>query len=287
MLTGSELVTDIPRAQVKRLYGGLTADMQGAAQEAGPDAVQAFNRASNYYQAGMKRMDVLSDVLDKNGGPEQVFNGAMAGTKDGATRLRAVMQSLQPEQQQVVASTVFKRMGQATAGNQNAAGDIFSPETFLTNYNRMSPEAKSALFDRFPDLRDQADNMADVAQNLREGSRVFKNASGTAAGENQTHTLRDVLVGTLMGGGGAGAGAEGYHHFGTPGLALAGTAAAVPAVAYGAARAITSPSVVNWAQRPAIGSSAQAASLTAAPANLNAKDKQQLLNALSVANRPN
>jgi hypothetical protein len=289
MLTGSELVTDIPRAQVKQLYGGLSDDLRGAAQAAGPDAVQAFSRANNYYRAGMARMDTLANVLDKNGGPEQIFNGAMSGTKDGATRLRSVMQSLQPEQQQVVASTVFQRMGQATAGNQNAAGDVFSPETFLTNYNRMSPEAKSALFDRFPDLRDQADNLADVAQNLREGSRVFRNASGTAAAENQTHTLRDVLVGTLMGGGGAAAGAEGVHHFGPQGLALAGTALAVPATAYGTARALTNPAVVNWAANPALGSSAQAASLTAAPAALNAADKAkyQLINALNVTHSQN
>lgn len=194
----------------------------------------------------------------------------MAGTKDGATRLRSVMQSLEPEQQQVVAATVFKRMGHATAGNQNASGDIFSPETFLTNYNRMSPEAKSALFDRVPGLREQADNLADVAENLREGSKVFKNASGTAAAENQTHTMRDMIVGGLMTGGGA----EGYHQLGPKGIALA---AAVPATAYGAARAMTSPTVVDWAARPAVGSSAQAAALSAAPANLSADTKRREL----------
>lgn len=281
MLTGSELVTDIPRAQVKQLYGGLSDDLRGAAAAAGPDAVQAFSRANNYYRAGMARMDTLSNVLDKNGGPEQIFNGAMAGTKDGATRLRAVMQSLQPEQQQVVASTVFNRMGQATAGNQNAAGDVFSPETFLTNYNRMSPEAKSALFDRVPALRDQADNLANVAQNLREGSRVFKNASGTAGGENQTNTIHNALLLALGAGGG-----EGYHALGMKGAALA---AAVPAAAYGGARAMTSPSVVNWAANPAIGSSAQAASLTAAPAALiaNEKARNQLINALNVSHSSN
>lgn len=286
MLTGSELVTDIPRAQVKQLYGGLSDDLRGAAAAAGPDAVQAFSRANNYYRAGMARMDTLSNVLDKNGGPEQIFNGAMSGTKDGATRLRSVMQSLQPEQQQVVASTVFNRMGQATAGNQNAAGDVFSPETFLTNYNRMSPEAKSALFDRVPALRDQADNLANVAQNLREGSRVFKNASGTAGGENQTELFKHLV--TL----GTGAIAGGHGDVATPG-GLAGAGAAlvgVPSSAYLLSKALTSPTTVNWAARPAVGSSAQAASLTAAPANpanLNAKDKQQLINALHVVTRPN
>jgi hypothetical protein len=283
MLTGSELVSDIPRAQVKQLYGGLSDDLRGAAQAAGPDAVQAFSRASNYYRAGMGRMDVLSDVLDKNGGPEQVFNGAISGTKDGATRLRSVMQSLQPEQQQVVASTVFKRMGQATAGNQNAAGDVFSPETFLTNYNKMSPEAKSALFDRVPGLREQADNLADVAENLREGSRVFKNASGTAGGENQSEIFKHLVS--------LGAGAVMGHGGGSPG-AIAGAGAAlvgVPSSAYMLSKALTNPNTVNWAARPALGSSAQAASLSGWPATMNSndRDRQRLVNALNHVNQPN
>jgi hypothetical protein len=276
-------VSDIPRAQVKQLYGGLSDDLRGAAQAAGPDAVQAFSRASNYYRAGMGRMDVLSDVLDKNGGPEQVFNGAISGTKDGATRLRSVMQSLQPEQQQVVASTVFKRMGQATAGNQNAAGDVFSPETFLTNYNKMSPEAKSALFDRVPGLREQADNLADVAENLREGSRVFKNASGTAGGENQSEIFKHLVS--------LGAGAVMGHGGGSPG-AIAGAGAAlvgVPSSAYMLSKALTNPNTVNWAARPALGSSAQAASLSGWPATMNSndRDRQRLVNALNHVNQPN
>jgi hypothetical protein len=265
MLTGSDLTTDIPRMQVKRLYGALSADLKGAAQDAGPDAAQAFSRAQTYYSAGMKRMDTLSDVLDRNGGPEQIFNGAMSGSKDGATKLRAVMQSLSPDQQQVVAATAFKRMGQATASNQNAAGDTFSPETFLTNWNRTSPEARSALFDRVPGLSEQAQNMADVAENLRKSSKVFQNASGTAAGEAQTHTLRDLLAGSLLGG-------EGIHSaMGGGDLSTLATHALGVGAALGGAnvlgRAMVSPTVTGWAARPALGSASQIASGLSIPAS--------------------
>jgi hypothetical protein len=266
MLSGSELTTDIPRAQTKQLYGALSDDMRQAAADAGPEATNAFNTAQQYYRAGMQRMDALANVLERNGGPERVYNAALSGTKDGATTLRTVLDSLQPEQQQVVAATVFKRLGQATAGNQNAAGDVFSPDTFLTNYNRMSPEAKSALFDRVPGLQDSAENLADVAENLRSGSKVFRNTSGTAAAEAQTHTLRDVLVGSLMGEGG-------HSLLGPQGLALA----AAPVAANVLARGVTSPTAVNWAARPAFGSASQAASgLSIAPI-LNERQRQQAL----------
>jgi hypothetical protein len=271
MLSGSELTTDIPRAQTKQLYGALSDDMRQAAADAGPDATNAFNAAQQYYRSGMQRMDALASVLERNGGPERVYNAAMNGTKDGATTLRTVLDSLQPEQQQVVAATVFKRLGQATAGNQNAAGDVFSPDTFLTNYNRMSPEAKSALFDRVPGLQESAENLADVSENLRSGSKVFRNTSGTAAAEAQTHTLRDVLVGSLMGEGG-------HALLGPSGVALA----AAPAAAYGIARSVTSPTAVNWAARPALGSASQAASgLAIAPiADARQRQAQQLARAL-------
>ena len=244
MLTGSDLTTDIPRAQVKRLYGGLSQDLQGAAQAAGPDAVAAFNRANTYYRAGMNRMDVLSNVLDRNGGPEAIYNAALSGTKSGATQLRSITRSLDPDQQGVLAATVFKRMGQATAGAQNAAGDVFSPETFLTNWNRMSPEAKSALFDRFPDLQDQASNLATVGENLKAGSKVFRNASGTGAAEQQTHTIRDVLIGSLLSGEG------GHMLMGPHGLALAAAPLAAAGGANLLARGMTSPTMVDWAARP-------------------------------------
>ncbi len=73
-------------------------------------------------------------MVEKNGGPEKVFQAAMSGTKDGATTLRAVMRSLPEDGQKAVSAAVIKRMGLANPGAQNAAGDAFSPNTFLTNW---------------------------------------------------------------------------------------------------------------------------------------------------------
>jgi hypothetical protein len=233
-LVGNELenvsiVSDVPRSKWKALYGALSQDMKGAADAAGPEAQRAFGRANAYYRAGTSRIDELSTVLDKSGGPEAIYNAATSGTRDGATTLRTVMQSLKPDQQKVLASTMIRRLGKATAGQQNAAGDEFSMNTFLTNWNKLSPQAKSTLFDRFGSgFRSDMDAVARLASNVRQGSRVFANPSGSASTGAQLGTVGGFIMAALSG------------HPGTA-TAIAGGAATTNVLA----RLMTNPKIVK------------------------------------------
>ena len=175
------LSPDTPTRELKQLYASLSRDMEAAARAQGPEAVKAATRANNYTRAVADRMETVQRVIDKNGGPERVFEAAMSGTRDGGTTLRAVMQSLPKDGQKAVTAAVIKRMGLATPGAQDATGDVFSAGTFLTNWNRVSPEAKRALFDRYgPAYSANMDRIARVASNIKEGSKVYANPSGTA-----------------------------------------------------------------------------------------------------------
>lgn len=202
-LVGAELenpsiVSDVPRSKWKAVYAALSEDMKAAADQAGPQARSAYNRANVYYNAGSSRIDALARVVAKNGGPEAIFNAATSGTKDGATTLRTVMQSLRPDEQKVLASTIVRRLGKSTPGQQNAEGDLFSMSTFLTNWNKLSPEAKSNLFGRFgKGFADDMDAVARMAANVRGGSKVFANPSGTAtAGAGLT--AMGTFIGSLL-----------------------------------------------------------------------------------------
>lgn len=184
--------------ELNALYAALSRDMEAAAQAAGPAAVAAARRANNYTREVAKRLQVVQRVIDKNGGPEKVFEAAMSGTRDGGTTLRAVMQSLPQDGQKALTAAVIKRMGLATPGAQDAAGDVFSAQTFLTNWNRVSPEAKRALFDRHgPQFSKDMDRIARVAQNIRDGSKVFANPSGTA-NRAAAYTYGGSLVVSLL-----------------------------------------------------------------------------------------
>lgn len=187
--------------ELRRLYAALSRDMEAAAQAQGPEAVRSARRANNYTRAVADRLEQVRRVVDKNGGPERVFNAVMSGTRDGGTTLRAVMQSLPKEGQQALTAAVIRRMGLATPGAQDAAGDAFSAATFLTNWNRVSPEAKRALFDRHgPAFSRDMDRIARVADNIKQGSRVFANPSGTA-NRAAAMTYGASLVGSMFTGG--------------------------------------------------------------------------------------
>ena len=67
---------------------------------------------------------------------------ATSGTREGATTLRAVLQSLPEDGQKQVAAAVIRRMGRANPSAQDDLGEAFSSERFLTMWNSMAPEAK-------------------------------------------------------------------------------------------------------------------------------------------------
>lgn len=224
------LSPDTPTRELKQLYGALSRDMEAAARAQGPEAVKAAQRANNYTRAVADRMETVQRVIDKNGGPERVFEAAMSGTRDGGTTLRAVMQSLPKDGQKAVTAAVIKRMGLATPGAQDAAGDVFSAGTFLTNWNRVSPEAKRALFDRHgPAFSEHMDRIARVASNIKEGSKVYANPSGTA-NRAAALTYGGALVASLLD----------PSKAATGGLLLGG------GVANATSRLLTKPWFVKW-----------------------------------------
>jgi hypothetical protein len=224
------LVSDVPKSKWKALYAALSTDLENAAAAAGPKARGTWERANTITRAGMARIEKLESVIDRNGGPEAVFRAAMAGTREGASTLRAVMQSVDDTGRKMISATVLRRMGLAKPGAQNELGDQFSTETFLTNWNSLSKEAKSALFDRFGNtFREDMDSLARVAANLRSGSQVFRNPSGTAQATTQAATAGAFAMALLTG------------RVGTAAM-IAGGVGAGNVVA----RAMTNPKFVRW-----------------------------------------
>lgn len=233
-LDNPSLMADVPRSKWVALYSALSEDLGDTAKGLGKPAQQAWERANTYTRSGIKRIEALDPVVSK-ADPEDIFSAAVSGTREGASRIRAVMQSLKPEEQAAIAATTLRRMGLATPGKQNELGDAFSSETFLTNWNRLSPEAKQAIFGRkaAQEIADRLKAVVGVASNVRDGSKVFANPSGTA----QALTLRETGIGALV-----------AALSGQP-LAAAGLAA-VPAGAYGLGRRMVNRDFANWLAKP-------------------------------------
>lgn len=229
-ISDSTIASDVPKSKWKPLYAALSQDMGNAARTAGPEADRSFVRASNYYRSGIKRLeDTLQPVMGK-GDPEDIFNAALSGTKEGATTLQGVMKSLPDESRKVVAATAMRRLGLATPGKQNDLGETFSTESFLTNWNKLHPDAKAVLFSTLPrQMKGDLDQIAKVASNIREGSKVFANPSGTAQATSNQMTAGAAVLSALTGN---------WH--------VAGGIVGGVAAANGAARLMTNPKVVHW-----------------------------------------
>lgn len=231
-IENTNLTSSVPRSKWKELYAALSKDLGDAAAEAGPEAQKAYQRANRYTSAGHDRIDTYLDRVAGKDTVEKVFQAAVSPSeiREGASTINAVMRSIPGEDRKIVQAAFLKRLGAAAPGQQDEMGEAFSAERFLSNWNRISPEAKRTLFaDSDGQLRDSLDKIAKVAANLREGSRVFANPSGTAP--------------ALFAAGGVGAGLMAIATGHPSAAALLGGMALS---ANAGARLMTSPTFVKW-----------------------------------------
>lgn len=182
-LSNASLVPDVPTAQWKQLYGALSRDMEGAAQQAGLQAEAAWNRANAYTRAGMGRLERVAPLANTKS-PEDAFLALARSTREHVSTLQAVKKSVTPETRGQIASTIIDRLGRASPGQQNELGDAFSPDRFLSNWSAMTPAARRELFSGFPGsdrVRADVEATAKAAAMMRDTSRMWANPSGTAA----------------------------------------------------------------------------------------------------------
>jgi hypothetical protein len=240
-ISDSTIASDVPKSKWKALYGALSDDLGAAAQNAGPEAVQTWKRANNYTRAGMERIEnTLNSVIGDKKTFEDIFKGVAPTNVDSVNKIRRVFRSLDDDQRQIVSDAIVNRMGRATPGQQDATGDKFSSETFLTNWNRINDSAKSQLF---PDsaMRSKLDAIAKVSEDIRAGKVVFGNPSGTG----QAMTAGSVYAAVPAA---VGMAATGNVGAAAATLTIAGSMVASANIG---AKMLTSPKVVDWLAKSA------------------------------------
>ena len=173
-------------------------------------AANAFKTANAYWRQRVETIDdALQPILGPDATPERILdsiNAMTRGGKGGVQRLVRVINSLPEADRGNIRATIVDRLGRAKAGAQDAGGEVFSPAEFMTNWNKMSGEAKVALFGRDRKLTQALNDIALLADSTKQAQR-FTNQSQTAGAVNVTN-LYNVMagVGALGGAGAAGAG---------------------------------------------------------------------------------
>lgn len=200
-IADNSMMSDVPRSKWNPLYGAISDDIKSAAAAVGPDATNAFNRANTHTRAGMDRLERIAPVVDRPA-PEQSFTALNNTLKENVSTFQAVKKSLPQDARGDFAGTVIERLGKAKPGQQDETGSKWSPETFLTNWSGLKPQARAELLSGFPNAPQVAETIDAVAKAtamMRDNSKMWANPSGTGANA----AARGILG--AVGAGGAGA----------------------------------------------------------------------------------
>lgn len=143
------LRADVNEAQLRRLYGALSEDIEGAAAAMGSQVQNALRTADRYYAAGMERINGALKRVFGAAAQEDVYRQIVTAAGEGgsanAGKLFALKRSLPRADWNDLAATVVERLGLPTPGARSAENE-FSVATFLTNYSKLSPAGRLALF---------------------------------------------------------------------------------------------------------------------------------------------
>lgn len=197
-LADSSIISDVPRSKWNPLYGSLSDDMQVAAANAGPGASGAFNRATDFTRAGLDRLDRIAPIVNRDA-PEQSFAALAQTLKENTSTFQAVKKSLPQDARGDFAGTIIERLGKATPGQQDATGGKWSPETFLTNWSKISQKGQAELLSGIPnaaEVKAMVDSVARATALMRDNSQMWANPSGTAANASARAVLGGIGLGT-------------------------------------------------------------------------------------------
>lgn len=197
-------------------YAALTEDLEAAVRSFGPapavtldggrslSVEQLWELQQRYVRMARNgARDVNVQALGKlvqDKTPEQALNWALQGSGTSGGRLWSLRQAYEPETWDELASALWYDLGQASPGQAVSDGVEFSAARFLTNWNKMSGDARQALFSgtRYADVADDIDDLVRVVGALKQSGQM-RNHSNTA----QTLIAQSLLSTSILGGGGA------------------------------------------------------------------------------------
>lgn len=178
MVDGARLIPEgWDKAEVKRIYGALTRDLEDAVRAGGgPKALTAWQRANKAAAAAANRKERLAKIVGVGGDAsgERVIArlSSMAGSTGNADirSLQLAKKSLAPDEWDELASGVIARLG------RDNADAPFSADKFVTAWNKMTDDAKATMFNQ--KLRKSLEDIATLANRSKEAEK-FRNTSNT------------------------------------------------------------------------------------------------------------
>lgn len=166
------LTTQVMEAIGRDIEAGLTA--------AGKDkALQLYRQGNREWAVALRNEDkILRPYIGRDGAAsgEEAARRIMADVKTNGTRIARFLKSLPEDEAGNIRATIINNLGRATSAGQDAAGEAFSLETFLTNWDKIRG-ARNLIFPK--ESVEALDKLAKVAAAARAAGRS-KPPSGVA-----------------------------------------------------------------------------------------------------------
>lgn len=190
---------------LKQLYGALTRDLDATAKAQGKDVYGLWKRANSHYEwASRKVKSALGFLFKENVSSAGAYENFMdlvssKGRKADVAKLREIKRTMPEEAWTEVVATVIRWMGRAAPSAQDATGEAFSASTFLTDWAKISDEAKDVLFagkGAPQNLRTELNQWAKLMERAKEAQSVLNAPARSGT------TLGNIML--LLGGGAMG-----------------------------------------------------------------------------------
>lgn len=195
---------EIPRAQLKQLYGAIGSDLRTAAAARSPQAARSLAVADANFAKRMTMMDQLSAMVDKDA-PEGVFRAIEMAAGEGAgahaSLLRTAKEAIGQKDWGDVGASMIRRLGNPRPGMpRDPSVPEFSVDTFASNWRKLSPKAKEVLFgpDNPGTPRGSLEQLGRVAGAVQNVNRLV-NPAGTWQQVGMSSIITELITSMLMG----------------------------------------------------------------------------------------
>lgn len=183
-----DLTTSVDSKDISNLYSGLTKDLEAIAQSQGK--LKEFRRAEKFWAKSQERISKsLTRFAGEKMSDEQIYNRILQSAKEGSTgnikSLRVLRNSLRKDEWGDIAATVFDRLGRKDGA--------FNANQFVTNYSKLSPQARALLTSQTPGLRPAFDSLAKATELLQRYDRA--RPRGSAPTQNAIGSIMAVAGG--------------------------------------------------------------------------------------------
>jgi hypothetical protein len=229
----------IDNATFKTLYASLSDDILKAIKD--PVTKKLYLEANAKHSAELDTLTRIAKIVNSTGGGERLFDAVKRGAGIDSRLITDIYKRLPSKDRKLFTAAFMDEIIKAKSGKQLALEDVPSIRSFLTEYNNLKPNARSAIFgDPSFGKTYQKDMKAilQVMDDVEKQGGYLANPVGSGRVVSMAYSGGTTALGTLVG------------VFGGQSLTSAAVGAAfgiAPTLGmYGTAKVMTNPRFVRW-----------------------------------------